>query len=164
MLDGQETEIMDLYFKILGFFEEENSLFNFHIKNNDVQTYMSGYRIAFEKIFEASKLRPSVKQEPSIDAKVKEAAKTKTKSSLPPSKSSFEKKESKESQKESQKEPPQREEIKSSFKKTSSNSYERENRFVDAEKALDTFLSKLETKSREPKELFSNVASSSSMT
>ena len=101
MLNGQDTDILDLCFKPIAFFEEEKGLYNLHAKNNDYSTYTSGYNIAYEKIFEMSKQtsRPPVpppKQEPSIEAKVAEiqkAAVNKTKSSLPPSKSSMERSE-----------------------------------------------------------------------
>lgn len=57
MLDGQAEDIIGLYFKLMDFYEEEKKLFNLHAKNNDYATYISGYAIAVEKIFEASKLR-----------------------------------------------------------------------------------------------------------
>ena len=37
--------------------------------------------------------------------------------------------------------------------------YERESRIGEAEKVLDNFLSKIETRSKSPLEMFSNVAS-----
>lgn len=99
MLDNQAEDIMGLYFKLIDFFEEENKLFTQHAKNNDYATYISGYNIAVEKIFEMSKLKePPKKIEPSIDSKVKKEessigakgrdskAITASKSSLPPSK------------------------------------------------------------------------------
>lgn len=51
MLNGQETDIIDLCFKLIAFFEEEKGLYNLHAKNNDYSTYTSGYNIAYEKIF-----------------------------------------------------------------------------------------------------------------
>ena len=47
ILDGQTPETIDLCFKIIGFFQEEQILFNNHAKNNDYQTYGDGYLIAF---------------------------------------------------------------------------------------------------------------------
>ncbi len=63
ILDGQTEEIIGLYFKLLDFFNEEKGLYNLHFKNNDFATYISGYNIAFEKLFETSKLKkPPAKQ------------------------------------------------------------------------------------------------------
>lgn len=50
-LDGQDTAIIDLCFKLIQFFDEEKGLYNLHARNNDYATYMSAYAIAFEKIF-----------------------------------------------------------------------------------------------------------------
>ena len=51
MMNNQDTDIIDLCFKLNSFFEEEKGLFNLHARNNDFTTYMNGYKIAYEKIF-----------------------------------------------------------------------------------------------------------------
>lgn len=76
MLEGQSEEILHLFFKVDDFFNEEKGLFNLHAQQNDYASYINGYKIAFERIFEASTLKKeSLKQEPSIDVKVANTSK-----------------------------------------------------------------------------------------
>lgn len=159
MLENQSEDILGLYFKLVDFFEEENKLYSMHAKNNYYDTYRSGYAIAVEKIFEMSKLKEAPKKlEPSIDSKMRElkkeepsiGSKIKDSKAVPPSKGSL---------------PPSKPSIKSeiasneNLRKKESKTYERESKINEANKAMDTFFSRLEDCSKSPQNGFKDLAS-----
>lgn len=84
MIEGQPEEIIELYFKILEFLNEEKGLYRSHAARNDMASYSSGYAIAYEKLFEPNAYTPppppakskapstskEVSKDISIDAKI----------------------------------------------------------------------------------------------
>lgn len=62
---------MHLYFKVVEFFNEERLLFKENVSKNQYDVYITGYGIAYERIFEEKKeSKPTSKLEPSIDKKL----------------------------------------------------------------------------------------------
>jgi len=47
MLDSQPEDILELFFKILDFFYEEQNLYKSHVSQNDYNSYISGFMITY---------------------------------------------------------------------------------------------------------------------
>ena len=52
MIDGQDEHIMQLYFKVFDFLEEEKRIYNTHAVNNDYSSYVTSMSLAYDRIFE----------------------------------------------------------------------------------------------------------------
>jgi len=54
MIDGQTEEIVELYFHLTDFLKEEKKFYKIHVDSNDFQSYISEFKIAYERIFNLS--------------------------------------------------------------------------------------------------------------
>lgn len=51
VIENSDEQVMQLYFKVVEFFNEERMLFKDHVSKNQFDVYATGYGIAYEKIF-----------------------------------------------------------------------------------------------------------------